>query len=328
MKFVFLIYDSRSGSTFLAALLDSVLGISVIPETDFINRILVARKGRFDQVNAQGLIDFLRQEPHFGELKIDETRLLHFLEKSTEVETCKKVVEAIFETSLSGVDGENIYATVMKCGASIFHMQKLQEDFPSSCFLHIVRDGRAVCASKMRSDDSWGKKFDPNVIGNALHWKKRMKIVRSFTGNLIEVSYEGLVTDPKREIDRICDELSIPVGSRIQTNTLKEYSKKIGARQKHLHTNIGDPITSRISKWESDLNWYEVGVFEKIAGKQLVMNGYELKGTADWGAFRYIEFSFRFLWLYVDYWIRRIGRIGGYFREDRLLERLRIWLLN
>ena len=75
--------------------------------------------------------------------------------------------------------------------------------FPSTCFIHLVRDGRAVAASLLPLD--WG----PTTVNRAAeYWAERVGYglaAESHFGptQVMRIRYEDLVCDPTNTLDRI-----------------------------------------------------------------------------------------------------------------------------
>ena len=81
MKLVFLIYDARSGSTLLAAMMNQLAGIKVMPETNFPSRLIVNSDSSRYSSDPDSIINFLKKEPHFEEVGFDNALLKGHLQK-------------------------------------------------------------------------------------------------------------------------------------------------------------------------------------------------------------------------------------------------------
>jgi len=293
MKMAFLVYDARSGSTLLAAMLNRISGIKVMPETNFPSRILDRGKKIFSDANEA--INFLKMEPHFIESGIDCEELALKLRNEKKELNAKIIIENVIATYFNDEIKKNNSVAVIKCGEAIFHMETLQCYFPHAHFIHIYRDGRAVCASKIKTLSSWGRPFCNNIISNALNWKKRIEITDGFTGNMISVKYEDLVQKPNYVIEYICEQLHLPKQARQLCKDYNTYLKSIGKRQQHLHYNIGTPDPKKINQWKNYLSWKEIAIYENIARRELISKGYAIGDRADWSYFKYIKYMYFYL---------------------------------
>ena len=74
IKIFLILSDSRSGSTFLANSIIEKLGTLVLPETNFITRLLQADNNTFSSKKI--LINFLYQEKKFYDFKIKKKNYL------------------------------------------------------------------------------------------------------------------------------------------------------------------------------------------------------------------------------------------------------------
>jgi hypothetical protein len=87
------------------------------------------------------------------------------------------------------------------------NLEHFHELFPGSPLIILVRNGRAVAASSMRS---WGWRFDTAVMS----WVKGAAVIASFLrtadpSSYLLVRYEDLVADPAGEMGRVCDYLDL-----------------------------------------------------------------------------------------------------------------------
>ena len=130
----FIVYDNRSGSTLLSALLDRYPSISVSPETDRIAEILEdsATNKRARREHQETVPEAVRErlDQVIGELCGSAAGITHQLIKGPRLQ---------------------------------FHLAELSAAFPDCLFVQIVRDGRAVFASKKRTRSPQGLIMDDNA---------------------------------------------------------------------------------------------------------------------------------------------------------------------
>lgn len=110
---------------------------------------------------------------------------------------------------------------VLKSPPHTARLRVLAEAYPRARFIHIVRDPRAVVPSTRNMIDALGQSFglqppDPVYIRSlvfALHERlhRRLDEARPSVGSdrFLEIRYEDLVADPKREMRRVYESLRL-----------------------------------------------------------------------------------------------------------------------
>jgi hypothetical protein len=93
-----------------------------------------------------------------------------------------------------------------KSPAYIRHIELLLRNFPEARIIHIVRDVRDHCVSIRQA---WNK----DIGRAAFHWGRDVQIAHRLCAanpaRCIEISYESLLEDPEREMQRLCDFMGI-----------------------------------------------------------------------------------------------------------------------
>lgn len=158
-------------------------------------------------------------------------------------------------------------------------MYLVNELFPDAQFIHILRDGRDVASSVMKLP--WG----PNTLIEAAQWWERYVEMGRGMGKMLpaerytEVRYEDLVTEPHRELSRLCSFMDEPFDECLLVPSASE-SALIPASRKSQHHGAGQPVTAgRVSAWKKELSDSENAVFEHYAGERLRELGYETVST-------------------------------------------------
>ncbi len=157
--------------------------------------------------------------------------------------------------------------TNMKYSATLLNI------FPDAKFIHIVRDGRAVASSLIPLD--WG----PNTIDKAAYfWLKRVQYGIQAeesikNGQIVRISFEELVENPKETLEGLCSFLNIT----FQSQMVKGAGFNVPSYTVKQHSLIGNPPDkNRINIWEKKLTPRQVEIFESIAGDLLLKLGYSL----------------------------------------------------
>lgn len=140
-----------------------------------------------------------------------------------------------------------------KTPINTIYIDKILKVYPKAQFIHIIRDPLDVVCSYVKAG------FYPNYMEAAQFWKAATSKARWLENKVlksqfIEVSYEKLVSDPKKEMIRICNFLEITY-----SDTLLEFWKnkeELGdVKFKSHHENVGNPVTkASIGKWKSVLS--------------------------------------------------------------------------
>jgi hypothetical protein len=149
-------------------------------------------------------------------------------------------------------------------GAQIHrHYRRFLELYPEARFVHIVRDGRDVCASwlrlgwvgsALRAGHEWSRAIED--------WQELMAVLPA--GRAVELRFEDLVAEPREQLTRVCNLLRIPFDAR-----MLEYSRR---------TTYAPPCSSEAFKWRQTLSPRQVELFEAAARPWLQHYGYPESG--------------------------------------------------
>ncbi|NDV26514.1 sulfotransferase [Desulfovibrio sp. JC010] len=273
MIHVFLLYDSRSGSTLLSSLLNRYAGVVVTQESHFIPLVLESYPDE-QAMDVDGLLDLLYSEPRFCEWGIGRENLRNRLD-GLERLTYRTVFDAVFREYFK-VRGEGQpEVLVIKGARHDFHLTRLREIFEGARFISLIRDGRAVYNSKLDMVSLTGMKMSNNIFQAAFDWKKMLR--RLAGQSLIRLRFEDLLAEPEAEVSRLLAALGVSSAGREFVSSQQEYYELIGKKQKHLHANVGrDPDRKIAVKWKDRLSAAQIQLYELICGPELLQNGYEL----------------------------------------------------
>jgi len=146
----------------------------------------------------------------------------------------------------------------------VSHLPLIHRYFPHARVVHIVRDVRDYCLS---INKAWGK----NMVRAAQRWTDRIEMVRRegavFGGQLIEVRYEDLLSDPEPVLRSICALVGLPFDDRMLT--LSQETENIGSArgQKKIKRD-------NVAKYEREMAPKIRNAIEAIAGHTLDGLGY------------------------------------------------------
>ncbi|MFX0097199.1 MAG: sulfotransferase [Candidatus Hodarchaeota archaeon] len=291
-QIVFLTYISRSGSTFLARLLNEYEGIAVSIEARMPDGILYESFEIRGPEDVEKGLEILYSDGKFNAWNIDKQVL------KKEICTLPFPIgyEQLLRTTLR-LSSRNPSAKILvyKNGFYIKHIEAVKTKFPEAKFIFILRDARAIYNSRKASLNS--ETLEPmadNPIPVAKEYKQVSLIVDRYKDVdwLHVIKYEDLIRNTDSEIKRLLAFL----GTGRKKNLIdRDYVEKIPEREIHLHTNVKlGPLRKRIDAWRGELNNAEIMAIQRISGEMLRRNGYELLHLE--------EVSLRDRIVYFGYW--------------------------
>lgn len=188
-KIAFLLYDSRSGSTFLSSKIELLENCFVTNESDFVSRILYNK----DNIN-ESTVEFLFGDIRFIDIQIQKEELISFIK--LEKPNAKQLIEYILLTHLKKRydffedSSENLI--VIK-HTPIGFFDEIRKLWSSVRFLFIVRDGRDIHLSKYNSIDLYNKRFSENAFSSAINWHSKIKLFLNVCNQHDIIRYEEII---------------------------------------------------------------------------------------------------------------------------------------
>jgi hypothetical protein len=292
---VFIGGDNRSGTTLVAVILDSHPDLVVGPELDFrepdnlgpeLLRCIELLESGDPRVVGPGVqaapayamaVQFIKQCHRFG---VEFHELAQLVRSAMSL--CSSELVA-FDDRVVLIDavGEHRRA---RASASRFGL-KIQRDllahadyarlWPRARFVHVVRDGRDVAASHLRSD----RHLYYSSIHHAAHgWAELMEGTRALVeqGRVIELRYEDLVREPEPTLRRLLAGLELAWHPGVLDHTGAQHDLLEHPYQHPSATAVSRPInTAAIGRHRSDLSAHELETFEAVAGDWLERMGYK-----------------------------------------------------
>jgi hypothetical protein len=271
---LFVMGAQRSGTTMLRLMLDTHSQIAIPFETDFIipyyikfgscNDLCTPDKIRW-LVNEVLVNPFVRR----GEMACMTTDQV--LEHITE-QNYAGVVDAVFRTWAS-TRNKTRWGDKNPGVPGIHVLNRL---FPDATFLHVIRDGRDVAASRMRT---WRQ---PSVLAAAHHWCWNVEFVRK-VGRILgarykEIRFETLATVPEESLREVCDwlgeqfEPAMLEYYRTATQRLPTYSA-----ERHHQSSVRPPDPTKVGMWRHVMSRGDRAVFQAVAKPLLCELGYEVE---------------------------------------------------
>lgn len=270
---IFIIGVGRSGTKLLRTLLNNHSRISIPDiESQFIPSML--KKFGHGKPNALSLLKYFEKTTFFIRKK-DERPLklaeIERLEKSQSISEFIELVLKLYSPRFKSLENfEYIWGD--KTPFYIREIPVLNQFFSNAKYIHIIRDPRDVSLSYKKT---WNK----NIYAAAEKW--RLLIDQFSTdkdlikGRLFELYYEDLLTQPEKEIRKVCSFLNIsyePEMLKILVPT-EFYGTAKG------NTKI---LTNNKNKYLQELTKKQIRRIEQITKPTLIKRNYKLTQKVDY----------------------------------------------
>lgn len=259
----------RSGTTLLRVMLDRSSEIAIPYESFFVTP-LARRHGRRPKID-----DFLDDLGRFYQLyewgiSPDDVR-----PKLQDGMTTGEAISAVFEVYAEH-EGKPRWGD--KTPLYMQHLPLLERLFPDAIWVHLVRDGRDAGLSFLELPEGFSGKawaLPRTAAQFAARWRTEIlsarRLGKHVGGRYLELRYEDLVTDPERELRRVCEHASLSWEPGLLDHT---GVSKVAEMPEH--RNIAQPPTPGLRDWRSQMSREDALSFEAVAGDVLRSGGYEL----------------------------------------------------
>ncbi len=286
---IFIGGDNRSGTTLVAMILDSHPELVVGAELDFrepdnlgpeLLRCIELFAGGDPRVvapeRAMG-VQLVRQCHRFG---VEIGDLAPLVRAASQIRASDLVA---FDDRAVLIDAVGEHRRT-GAGASRWGM-KIQRDllahaeyarlWPRARFVHIVRDGRDVAASHLRSERHL---YYSTIHQAADGWAELMEGTRELVehGRVIELRYEALVHAPEPTLRRLLEELELDWHPAVLDHTGSQHDLLEHPYDHPSAAAVARPIhAAAVGRHRRDLSTHELATFEAIAGDWLERMGYK-----------------------------------------------------
>lgn len=267
-KMFFIVSAGRSGSTLLRKHLIGDDKVSIPPESeDFIPemaKIWVNDLTYQEKVNQ--MIGKFSKSAYFEFWEVNwESMKKRWLELPESERRLANLIYSVYQLT-----GEHAVYIGDKTPYLVYYLDWIRCIFPECNVVYLIRDGRAVVNSYIKSRGYSLEKACSrwkSAVSSFLK-SKDFKEGRSYI-----VRYENFVQQPKESLQGICDFLGVPFTDKILNATFS------GMGDSHLshHENVKNDINAgSIDKWKKDLQMEDIKRTERIIGKELKMFSYEM----------------------------------------------------
>ncbi len=254
---VFIAGCDRSGTTLLGDLLGSSRWSVTTPESQFIHELLL-RIGLGDFSQAEEAADWLQEHFRYAtwELGLDDLQLAGLIDLYQPRRSIENLVGVYARRHHPEKPAADVW--IDHTPDNFKYQGMLKHLFPDARFIHIVRDGRAVCASIKRLD--WGPN---NAYMASRHWADRLReamaVEVSEGDNCLRVRFEDLLQEPERVLREVCAFIDLPFDETMLCGGglhLPEFTRS-------QHALVGNPLhPERAGAWKKHLSSAEIRDFE------------------------------------------------------------------
>lgn len=281
----FVVGVGRSGTTLLRLMLDAHSELAMPPETGFIPDLIKA--ARPDDATVDDLVHAVTSHRKWGDFQLEEADLRRRWDALDTIKP-RPVVRGFYE----------LYAEMQhkprwgdKTPGYTMYMRRISRVLPEARFVHVIRDGRAVAHSRMKTLSL--REVEMEKV--ARRWRRRLRKAQRQGRKLdhyLEIRYEVLVRDPEATLRTVCDFVDLPWEGgmldyhRRSEERLAELDRDIPAwgdklprsaeSRMALHRQTTKPPDpARIDRWRSEMTDDDLATFEREAGDLLAELGYE-----------------------------------------------------
>ena len=289
----FIVGASRSGTTMLRLLLNAHPNIGVPKELAYFERC--ARFTDIDKWKVQDIkTDDFRGFVH-GFLQKKQLALHGIDLKKLEAEILEDGGPDLgrpFRMTMDAwakKEGKTVWGE--KTPKNLFYVDIIQEMYPDTKFVYIIRDPRAVVYSMNRF-----ARFQDDSVVNAFNWlQAATKGYRLLMNHVPEerryiLRYEDLVGDVESTTRELCSFIGVPFDEKMlefyqkSDTNIHPHSKELGG----VHT-LTKPITPvSVDKWQEGLTRTDIANVETVCEEQMNHFGYPLSGERASGMNRLI----------------------------------------
>lgn len=270
----FIVGCGRSGTTLLQVLIDAHPAIAIPPESFLFERFtfFLTHEKELGLSGKDGLNRLIRSL--LRDMRIRQWGLAlnpgEFYD-SLEEKTAAAVIDRLY-SAYAQREGKTRWGD--KSPRHMFYLPLIRKIFPEAKLIHLVRDGRDVFASLKKT---W---FGPSSAPETARlWQRYLDAFQTFKReipetDILEITYENLVTAPERETKKIFtflgEEPPANSGRLSDTDRKNFYLGKAD----HFGSLAGSVTKDKIGSYRRSLTPREIEIFEATAGAALLRYGY------------------------------------------------------
>lgn len=313
MRFSFLVYAARSGSTFLARQLSSATAdLIVLPEFRLPYFLLIRSEANVRALGSEGLHTLMGLDPQMPDsLGLSREALGRIAAVSAE--GTRSILECVTK-EFAAAHGVSSGHTLIKLGGALAFRDRISALFPQARYVHLLRDGRGVVASLLNTEKAYFPGEDMgrgDVVHCAKGWNRHLNQVRRAEEEgapILTVRYEDLSADPAPVVAAVLDFLE----AKPAAGSHRPSYYRVSEAERGLHRNVDGPaLAQRARAWESSLAPWQGIAAEWWTRRSLGRHGYAPWFRAKVAGYRQVAAVCRawlvHLWTTLRYLVRRIA---------------------
>lgn len=273
---IFVVGAPRSGTSLLARMLDAHPAIALADELCFFDIVLAARRDLPELDTAESLERLRTLLP-----QMDHVR--YWADGEALIEAALERLRADARPSWAGFYRHLMEARAARKGVRRFgektpwnvrHLAVLEALFPNARFVHIVRDPRAVVASKRKLP-----RTSRDVLTNAIKWAIDVGAAARYlagsperAARLLEVRYEDLVRSPELVLSRIAEFIGEPFDP-----AMLAFAERgtVGFKDQPYREGVLQPLfDTSLEAWRQDLSPAQIWLVERLCAAGMARHGY------------------------------------------------------
>jgi protein-tyrosine sulfotransferase len=244
----FIVGAARSGTTLLRRILTANPDIHIPPENYALPHVIQAYR-RNCSLPWKDLVrlclSYLEFQKDFETYQINMRPLMYELIEVPPAERSLACILDRFYRYHGRQQGEPFLIWGDKTPSNVYYLERILVPFPQARILNLVRDGVDVVYSMLESG------LAPDLQGAAQRWYKAIESAKQFErrhpGNLINVRYEQLVSEPEETIRGVCQFL----------NT--QYEETQVDKRDHVHTLADIDMYDHLQNVKKPINRRSIG---------------------------------------------------------------------
>lgn len=260
MKYLFIFGCERSGTTMLASSLSKHRSVIAVPESQFL--VDIGYQAADHELESEYLLSRLNSSKRFKYWGVDPVLPCDSYSPSA--------LMCLLAQQYNHSDTEPSIV-VDHTPTHRNYIYRLKDWFPSACFVHLVRDPRAVCSSFKGLKD-WALQ---SSIGISDHWEHSISqglLIENALGERVNrVYYEDFINDSSKVKDSIFEmfEVETPHVSDSGGFSVPLYTRS-------QHSLVGsEPNASRIDSWKTKLTNRQISIVETRLAQPMYFFGYK-----------------------------------------------------
>jgi hypothetical protein len=281
----FLVYRSRSGSTFFADRLNRHPKVLVIPESNVAPRLLKYFSRIYGKnVEHKKLVEYIYSENKFKEWDLPIEKLLEAFNKQHDL-SWEKTFFICCKTYRNWKKPKAKVVVFKKSGWYYKNVDLLLSKFRDVVTIWMLRDPRAVYNSARKALHSEkNRPMAKHILKNALGWEdyvnRLIRAEKKWPDQVYRIKYENLLLDVFHHLNAIWNKLGVGELTDKELNTILDQqnsSHLVTISTKHLHSNvIKKPLFERSEMWKYELPKWKAYLIYLICRKGMHITGYNL----------------------------------------------------